>query len=316
MMRAAERSIHVRAMRVMCRAVVASLVCGITLSFAALPERPIPAVEHVVLISVDGLRPDLALRANMPTLRGMLSEGAYTLWAKTTEVSITLPSHTSMVTAVTPEKHGVTWNDDLPAGETAYPRYPTVMEMATRAGYVTAMVAGKSKFSALDKPGTLTYSFVPGRGTGIDSGEVASHVEKIIAAHKPDLLFVHFPDVDLTGHRHGWGSPEQIAAIEKTDGALARVFAALDHAGIRRSTVVILSADHGGAGYTHGKDDTRSRHIPWIIVGPGVRQGFDLTRLAELNVRTEDSAATVAYLLGLAQQPYFDGVPVKAAFAN
>ena len=60
--------------------------------------RPIPAIEHVVLISVDGLRPDLALRANMPSLRGMLREGAYTFWAQTVAVAITLPAHTSMLT--------------------------------------------------------------------------------------------------------------------------------------------------------------------------------------------------------------------------
>lgn len=295
--------------------VLATCLGACALAAPVKPVRPIPAVEHVVLISIDGLRPDLALRANMPTLRRMLRDGAYTFWAKTTEVSITLPSHTSMVTGVTPDKHGVTWNDDLPAGEKVYPRYPTVMEMAKNAGYVTAMVAGKSKFSALDKPGTLDYSLLPSRDVGLVGVDaIASQVEELIAAHKPDLLFIHFPDVDIAGHLKGWGSPDQIAAVERTDAALARVFAALDRAAIRQSTVVILSADHGGAGFTHGRDDTRSRHIPWIIVGPGVRQGYDLTRLAELNVRTEDSAATIAYLLGLPQQPYFDGVPVKAAF--
>ena len=270
-----------------------------------------------MLISVDGLRPDLALRASMPTLRGMLNEGAFTFWAKTTAVSITLPSHTSMVTGVTPEKHGVTWNDDQPPAEQRYPRYPTVLEMATQAGYFTALVAGKSKFAALEKPGTLGYSFVPSRAVGlVDGSTVIKQVEEVIATRKPDLLFIHFPDVDTAGHDKGWGSPDQIAAIEKVDTALARVFSALDRAGMRKSTVVILSADHGGAGDTHGADDARSRHIPWIIVGPTVQRGYDLTRIANLNVRTEDSAATIAYLLGLPQQAYFDGKPVKAAFSK
>jgi predicted AlkP superfamily pyrophosphatase or phosphodiesterase len=279
------------------------------------PTRPLPSVEHVVLISIDGLRPDLALRANMPTLRSMLRDGAYTFWAKTTAVSITLPSHTSMVTGVRPDKHGITWNSDLPFSEPYYPKRPTVMEMASAAGYVTAMVAGKSKFATLNKPGTITHVFVPGEAnTSVDNGVVVTHAEEMIAAYKPDLLFIHFPDVDATGHDKGWGSVEQIATIEKIDGALARVFAALDRAHIRSSTLVILSADHGGAGLTHGADDTRSRHIPWIAVGPGVRRGYDLTQLADLEIRTEDSAATICYLLGLPQQAYFDGKPVLAAF--
>jgi phosphopentomutase len=163
----------------------------------------------------------------------------------------------------------------------------------------------------------MTYAVVPtATNSASDNNTVATEAEKLIAAHKPDLLFIHFPDVDGAGHENGWGSPQQIATIEKTDGQLARLFAALDRAGIRASTLVILSADHGGAGFTHGADDTRSRHIPWIAVGPGVKRGFDLTQLAALEVRTEDTAATICYLLGLPQQLYFDGKPVLAAFSE
>lgn len=279
------------------------------------PTRPIPAIEHVVLISVDGLRPDLALRANMPILRGMLREGAYTFWAQTVAAAITLPAHTSMLTAVAPPKHGITWNTDLP--EVAYPRRPTVLEMATRAGYVTAMVAGKSKFAALDKPGTISHVFIPSAAnSAVDNENVIARAEKMISDFKPNLLFVHFADVDAAGHDHGWGSPEQIAAIEKTDAALGRIFTAVTRAGLRASTLIILSADHGGAGSTHGADDPRSRHIPWIVVGPGVKRGYDLTQIRELEVRTEDSAATICYVLGLARPAYFDGRPVLDAFAR
>lgn len=296
-------------------AALALLSAACASAAATRPARPIGAVEHVVLISIDGLRPDLALRANMPTLRAMLREGSYSFWAKTTEVSVTLPSHTSMVTGVTPRRHGVTWNGDLPPGQKRYPKYPTVMELASQCGYVTAMVAGKSKFAALEKPGTLSYSFVPDRDPGVVGADVVvARVEEIVAAHKPDLLFVHLPDVDSAGHYHGWGSPEQIAALEQMDRRLAQVLSSLDRAGIRQSTAIILSADHGGAGDTHGPDDTRSRHIPWIIVGPGVRHDFDLTRIAELHVRTEDSAATIAYLLGLPWPRELDGHAMLAAF--
>jgi phosphopentomutase len=128
------------------------------------------------------------------------------------------------------------------------------------------------------------------------------------------LLFIHFPDVDTVGHAKGWGSPEQLACIEKTDRQLGALLAALDHAGLRASTFILVTADHGGAGMTRGADDARSRHIPWIVTGPGVRKNFDLTRSASLEIRTEDTCATVCYLLGLPQEPYFDGKPVTAAF--
>lgn len=277
-----------------------------------LPVRPIPAIEHVVIISIDGLRPDCALLAPMPTLRAMVRDGTYTFWARTTAVSITLPSHTSMVTGVIPRKHGIEWNRDLPLSTPVYPAKPTVMEMATRAGYVTAMIAGKSKFVTLNKPGTITYADVPEKT--YTNEEVAARAGAIIEQHRPALVFIHFPEVDAVGHAKGWGSPEQLAKIEQTDAAVGKIFAALDRAGIRGSTFVLVTADHGGAGLTHGADDPRSRHIPWIVAGPGVKKHFDLNVRAENKVHTEDTCATACYLLGLPQQDYFDGHPVMAAF--
>ncbi len=294
--------------------VVASLVRGQAAVPVSRPQRPIPAVEHVLIISIDGLRPDLALLADMPNLRGLLKQGAYTFWAKTTAVAVTLPSHTSMLTGVAPNKHGVEWNRDLPLSEPVYSRVPTIFEMATKAGYSAAMVAGKSKFSALAKPGTVTYSEVPEVNAKSNNEAVVIHAVEMILKNKPDLLFVHFPDVDVVGHSKGWGSAEQLACIEKTDRQLGELLGALDRAGLRGSTFLIISADHGGAGLTHGADDARSRHIPWIAVGPGVRKNFDLTTSAALEVRTEDTCATACYLLGLPQAPYFDGRPVMLAF--
>jgi predicted AlkP superfamily pyrophosphatase or phosphodiesterase len=286
---------------------------GVRIGVAASNPRPFPEVEHVVIISIDGMRPDRMLFANMPAVRSVLAKGAYTFWARTTAVSVTLPSHVSMLTGVTPQKHGISWNsDDLPFLETVYPRRPTLMEMARQAGYSTAMAAGKTKFNTLARPGTVQFCALPEKGEESNRFAVEA-AEKIITEHKPDLLFIHFPDVDATGHRHGWDSREQLQAIEHTDHDLQRIFDALTKAGIAERTTVIITSDHGGAGKTHGPDDPRSRHIPWIIAGPHVRQG-DLTRDVALTVNTEDTCATACYLLGLPQLPYFDGKPVLAAF--
>lgn len=282
---------------------------------AATPTRPFPAVEHVVIISVDGLRPDRLLLANMPTVRGMIGRGAYSFWARTTAVAITLPSHTSMLTAVTPRKHGIEWNRDLPLSERVYPAVPTIFELARRAGYSTAMATGKTKFNTLNKPGTIQFAYTPEGQDDLDNAGATAAAVKIITEHKPAVMFIHFPEVDKTGHQYGWDSAEQLAAIERSDGQIQQIYDALAAAGIAESTVVMLTADHGGAGKSHGPDDPRSRHIPWIITGPHVVHR-DLTGVVELEINTEDTAATACYLLGLSQLPYFDGKPVLAAFAN
>ena len=89
------------------------------------------------------------------------------------------------------------------------------------------------------------------------------------------------------------------------------VTSALDEGGLRRSTAVILSADHGGAGKSHGPNDPRSRHIPWICSGPGVRRNYDLTLDPTLTVNTEDTFATACWFLGARPIGTVDGKPVE-----
>src|SRR5688572_31117328 len=74
------------------------------------PVRP----RRVLVISVDGLRPDLLLRSDTPNMHRLFRSGCYTFWARTVPQGITLPSHTSMLTGVTPRRHGIEWNRDLP----------------------------------------------------------------------------------------------------------------------------------------------------------------------------------------------------------
>src|SRR4029079_12138294 len=81
---------------------------------AAPPPKPLGDIRRVLIISIDGLRPDLLLRADTPVIRKLMNDGCYTFWARTTAASMTLPSHTSMLTGVTPEVHGHTWDAGLP----------------------------------------------------------------------------------------------------------------------------------------------------------------------------------------------------------
>src|SRR5438067_2024047 len=68
-------------------------------------KRPVPAIEHVVIVSIDGGRPDILLLADTPNVHALIKNGAYTMWAKTTAVALTLPSHVSMLTGVIPVRH-------------------------------------------------------------------------------------------------------------------------------------------------------------------------------------------------------------------
>jgi arylsulfatase A-like enzyme len=78
---------------------------------------------------------------------------------------------------------------------------------------------------------------------------------------------------------------------------------------MRQDTLIIITADHGGHGTTHGTRRLEDMTIPWIIAGPGVWH-----RVLSTNVNTTDTAATVAWALGLPIQPDWDGRPVLEAF--
>lgn len=284
-------------------------------SFVAAPQDNAASAprRRAMIISVDGLRPDVMLRANAPRLRRMMEEGSFTCWAQTTAVAVTLPSHVSMLTGVRPQRHQIEWNYDVPLSKPVYPSVPTIFELAHKAGYTTAMVTAKAKFDVLNKPETLDAVWMPQDG-GVADQHVVTHAISIINETRPELLFVHLGEVDAVGHGKGWGTPEQLEAIQHVDEAIGAILDELAAKKLLDSTLVIISSDHGGAAKTHGADDVRSRNIPWIVTGPGVKRGFDLTRVSELQIRTEDTFATACDWLQVKVPHKIDGKPVADIF--
>lgn len=295
-----------------CRALVFVLLL---LGGTSRAQDPAPSrvAGRALLVSIDGLRPDLMLRADAPNLRALMNEGCFSMWARTTEVSITLPSHTSMITGVVPTRHGILYNDDLPSRTPTHPLVPTLLTLAHAAGYSTALVAGKSKFSALATD--ATFHDYPARHHEFVAEETASRAVSIITASAPEVMMLHFGDVDGAGHKFGWGSAEQLEAIHRVDAALGTVLAALRARHVYESTVILATADHGGTGHWHGPNDPRARTIPWIAVGPSIRRDVDLTTERTLNINTEDTFATLCMLLGIQAPAGIDGHPVTQILA-
>jgi len=282
-----------------------------------------PHVEHVFIVSIDGAKPAVLADSEMPTLKKMAAEGAVTWQASTIFPSLTLPAHTSMLTGVGPEKHNVLWNGYTPIKGLV--KVPTVFSLlrAAEPDAVTAMFVGKVKFRHLWLANSLSTFDFGGPQTDapvesapdaeknkIPSQMVATNAAAWIKANKPKLAFVHFTDPDSAGHASGWGSPEQKEAFKVSDQALWQVWQAIKDADIADSSVVIISADHGGHDKTHGLDIPDDMIIPWITWGVGVKKGAAISA----PVTTFDTAATALWLLGLPVPAEFDGKPVVSAF--
>ena len=68
-------------------------------------------MSKVILISIDGMRPDGLLRCGNGFVEEFKKKTSYTFEAKTVYPSITLPCHLSMFHSVPPERHGTLSND-------------------------------------------------------------------------------------------------------------------------------------------------------------------------------------------------------------
>jgi predicted AlkP superfamily pyrophosphatase or phosphodiesterase len=261
-------------------------------------------VDHVVVVSIDGGKPASLLKSKMPILEKMIDEGAVTFKAETTLPSNTLPSHTSMLTGVGPEIHQITWNFNNPFAGAV--KVPTAFGIAKANGKTTAAFAAKDKFKHLNVKGAWDHFSMAAKNASEAQGYASDYLKK----NKPHFMFIHFPDADVVGHASGWESPQQIKALEDIDKSLGRLMDSLASAFTGKSYAVIITADHGGSGKSHGSDSDEDRIIPWIVWGSEVKAGHKISRF----VSTKDTAATALWLLDIPVPNDWEGSPVVEAF--
>jgi len=263
-------------------------------------ERP----QLVVLVSFDGCRGDAIARATTPTVDSLTRAGAYTWLAQTVVPSTTLTGHASMLTGLTPNRHGIL-TDTFNPGEAALGQ-PTCLQQCARAGLWTGMIVSKSKLKRLAPTGAAKhFSYA-----GYWAKQVAAEAVKLLKKQHRGLLFLHFSDPDSLGHQQGWMSAGYLKSVGDCDRALGTVLRTVEDLGLRNRTLLLVTADHGGHGKVHGTRDRQDTTIPWIIAGPGIAHGRELKE----TVHVYDTAPTILQALGLPVPVAWDGKPVAGAF--
>jgi len=129
--------------------------CSIVLLLgAALAQAQQKDAPLLVVISIDGLRPDYVTAADahgakVPNLRRLMKEGTYADGVTGVVPTVTYPSHTTLVTGVWPAKHGILANTTFDPLQRNYQgwywytediREPTLWDAAAQAGRTTASV--------------------------------------------------------------------------------------------------------------------------------------------------------------------------------
>ncbi len=254
------------------------------------PSQP----ERAILVLMDGLRPEALAGGRMPTLTRLADEGAATLAARSQLPSITLPCIASIFLSLPPSQHGTLTNTWLHRD----PPLPGLFEAAHAAGLLTASFHGWDPLRDLSQPEVLDFGFFHRSAdpvSGDTEREVCAFAADWIIAHRPGFSFVYIELPDQLGHRFGFLSPEYLAGCVRVDRAVALLVERLSQAGLLDSTLLALTADHGGHEHTHGSDAPEDMTVPLILRGPGIRAGQHIDGPAEII----DIAPTLTRLLRL-----------------
>ena len=272
--------------------------------------------KHVVVIGLDGTSPNGIEHAKTPAIDELKARGAWTHRARGVMPTVSSPNWASMIMGAGPEQHGVTsnkWELDNapfpPVAKGSGGMFPTMFGVL-REQHPNAVIGvfhdwdGFARLLEKKAPGVLEHP------NGAD--ETVARAIAFIKDRKPELTFIHLDSVDHAGHRFGHGTPEYFEAVENADKLIGNIIAALRQAGMLDSTIVIVTADHGGVGKGHGGETLAELEIPWIIAGPGVRKGYELKN----PINTYDTAATVLSVLGVKQPSVWIAKPVAEAFGR
>lgn len=274
------------------------------------------AIEHVILIGVDGMGANYLSKAeHIPHMKKMMDNGSYTMHARCVRPSSSAVNWASMTMGATPSLTGYTkWDSqtpEIPSRETGnYDMFPSIFEIL-RDQNADAQIDVFYTWSGI---GYLFPKKAVDReeNTEDDSLTVEKAVEAI-QTDQPNLLFLHFDDVDAAGHGQGWGTDAYYQAIQKMDERIGKIKNTVEDEELMKNTVILVTADHGGREKDHGGKSIQEMEIPWIAYGAHIKENQNLDHTS---IMTFDTASTIAHLLDLEQPQVWTGRPVKAALKD
>ena len=261
------------------------------------------AICRVIIVVLDGLRPDAIDAFDLSNIRAMAQSGASTMSARTVSPSCTWPAMTSLVSGMPPETHGILRDTPhVPRPKTALEPLPALL---SRAGYRSAvfMRALPAFYRGTARLIAKGLGFAEARFAGTTAEEVTMAASKNLRSQERGLIVLHWADADQAGESCGWMTPEYGDACRRLDSAVGLLMK-LTSCSSDPHTLVIALADHGGGGVTvndHSEEHPLNWTIPLILGGGSVRQ----TRLEEAHLL--DVPATAAWALGVTRPAVYAG---------
>lgn len=259
------------------------LACGGERSADAPVGRDAETTRKVLLIGIDGVRPDVLAEVATPNLDRLAAAGAYTAETTTTTPSMSGPAWSSMLTGVWPEKHGVFSNEFVAPRYADYPDFLSRIEESSPELTTVAVVDWMPLMDLPDGPAAVGADVdirEPLDGYALGWAEADERVTELAVRHlreaDPDALFVYLGNPDETSHRTGAIGEEYRAAIAEADGQVGRIIAAVEARPDYGSEdwLVLVSTDHGRrADGGHGGESLEEMTTFLLVGGPAARGG-------------------------------------------
>lgn len=254
----------------------------------------------IMVILIDGMRPDGLQQAYTPQMDELLAQGSATFNAQTVMPSISLPCMASLFWGCTPQQHGIVDNIYLPPK----PPVADIFDVMHRSGRTTASFYNWEELRDLSRPGVLdTALFLKNldREEGDGDLQLTELVVNQIKRQPPDFSFLYLGVTDIAGHHQGWMSPAYLEAIHRADRCIGMIRQALPD-----GSLLVVTADHGGHGHSHGSDLAEDLRIPVIFHGAGIFHNHTITDPVSIT----DIAPTILAYLDLPIPGHWSGKPL------
>lgn len=270
-------------------------------------------VNRVVVVVLDGLRPDAIAEFDLRHVARLCAEGAHTLAGQTVQPSVTNCAMASLYTGAPPEVHGMLSDAiaiPIPRGP-VHP-IPAVLE---RHGLPSAVHMARIPFAfrGIAKRIARMLGVEDAGMTGDNAAGILDGARGALLEHRRGFILTHWPDADRAGHKYGWMSPQYGDATRRLDEALGELIALLDLPN-DPDTLLIAVADHGGGGAKrkdHNSSHPLDRTIPIIFAGGAVVAGPLSGPVSLLDI-----PATVLWALGIPRPESYVGNVITQAFVR
>ena len=236
---------------------ILSFLCFVNIAFAQDSKK-------VLLIGIDGCRADALEAAATPHIDALRADGIYSPHALNDDITISGPGWSAILCGVTSDKHLVTGND---FSGNNYAEYPSLFGLAEELHGVSICHWGPINDWIVGEDADFKLNVT-------SDAAVAEQAASYLSVNDPDIVFLHFDDIDVVGHGSGFSPevPEYLATIEATDTHIGTVLTALTARPNyeQEDWLIILTSDHGGLGFSHGGNSFVERNVSFIVSGKNV----------------------------------------------